>query len=107
MRYVKFRSEPDADGSYEITDLKGSKLGTAPHDSGPEQRAAVAKIMGVTPDQVKYSGDDEDDAGTFELWGTEVEVARVPLNRQIPKLDHTLASVMHGIGMADILFGRN
>lgn len=32
---------------------------------------------------------------------------RVPLNRQIPKLDHTLASVMHGMGMADILFGKN
>lgn len=94
MRYVKFRSEPDADGTFEITDLKGVKLGTAGHDSGPEQRAGVAKALGVTPDQVRYSGDDEDEAGTFEIWGTEVAV-----EARRPKLDHTLAGVMLSLGM--------
>lgn len=61
--------EPDAGRGYAIEDLDGNVLGYTPSLFAPEQRMAIAKVMGVPEHQIDYKGDDEDDNGPVEVWG--------------------------------------
>lgn len=64
-------AEPLANGQegYAIEDREGNVLGYTPSLYGPEQRAAIAKAMGVTESEIAYKGDDEDENGPVEVWG--------------------------------------
>lgn len=61
---------PNGEEGFAIEDREGNILGYTSCLSGPEQRAAVAKAMGVEDEgQVAYKGDDEDENGPVEVWG--------------------------------------
>lgn len=61
-------SDPNQE-AYAIEDRQGNVLGYTTTLSGPEQRAAIAKVMGVDESKISYKGDDEDENGPVEVWG--------------------------------------
>ncbi len=82
VQYVRVRIEdpeplPDGNEGYAIEDKDGKVLGYSPSVNGPEQRAAVAKVLGVDESEITYKGEDEDDNGPVEVWGLKGVAAPV------------------------------
>jgi hypothetical protein len=72
---VQVRTEPEVlpsdpnQEAYAIEDRDGNVLGYTTTLNGPEQRTAIAKVMGVDESKISYKGDDEDENGPVEVWG--------------------------------------
>lgn len=74
LTHVRVRNEeteptPNGGEGYAIENQEGEVIGYSPSLFGMEQRVAVAKAMGVDQGKIAYKGDNEDDNGTFEVWG--------------------------------------
>ena len=82
VQYVKVRTEdpepmPNGGEGYAIEDADGNILGYSPSVNGPEQRAAIAKALGVDESAIRYKGEDEDENGPVEVWGLQGVAAPV------------------------------
>ncbi len=82
LQFVRVRTEdtePLQGGGegYAIEDAQGNVLGYTQSLNGPEQRAAIAKVLEADESEIAYKGDDEDENGPVEVWGLKGAAAPV------------------------------